>query len=97
MPRIMDTDQLGLLIRDERKKRGLTQRELAEMCDVGINFISSVERGKETAEIGKVLHVMDVLGLATIVEERAVWNRVSRYIELDSGARSHGSSESSTP
>ena len=88
MPRVITVEQLGETIRRERKRRGLTQQELADVCGVGINFISSIERGKSSAEIGKVLHVVEVLGLVTVVEDRATWNRISRYIELDEGSRS---------
>lgn len=34
------------------------------------SFISEVERGKETAEIGKGLLLLSILGLNVLVEER---------------------------
>lgn len=54
---------LGTIIRQERKKRGLTQTALGDLSGTSINFISQVEAGKETAQIGKVLTVLQILGL----------------------------------
>ena len=54
---------LGKIIRHERKKRDLTQTELGDLSGTSINFISQVEAGKETAHIGKVLKVLQILGI----------------------------------
>ena len=62
--RIPDTSELGELIRETRKSQGLTQADLAGLTGVGLRFISDVEKGKKTAEIGKVLLVLGALGLA---------------------------------
>ncbi len=58
---------LGQIIRKRRKKLDLTQVEAAGLCGVGITFLSRVERGQTTAEIGKVLHLMRSLGLDVFV------------------------------
>ena len=54
---------LGQTIKVERKKRQLTQTQLANLSNCNINFISQVESGKYSAQIGKVLDVLKVLGL----------------------------------
>lgn len=54
--------KLGLLIKTERKLRGLTQTELGVLTNTSINFISQIEAGKATAHIGKVLGVLQILG-----------------------------------
>jgi|GEM_PF-498117 y4mF family transcriptional regulator len=54
---------LGKIIRQERKNRNLTQTELGDLCGTSINFISQIEAGKDTAHIGKVLKVLQVLGV----------------------------------
>lgn len=61
---------LGALIRESRKAQGLTQTELAEASGVGLTFISNLERGKETSEVGKVLHVLHMLGMDLYVKKR---------------------------
>ncbi len=60
---IRDARDFGAAIRAERKRRGYTQTELAEFSGVGITFISQLERGKETAELGRALKVMATLGM----------------------------------
>ncbi len=54
--------QLGHLIKIERKARQLTQTELGSLSGTSINFISQIEAGKATAHIGKVLGVLQILG-----------------------------------
>ena len=53
---------LGLRIKTERKSRKLTQTELGELSGTSINFVSQIEAGKSTAQIGKVFRVLQVLG-----------------------------------
>lgn len=62
--RIPDTENLGKVIRDTRKAQGLTQDELAGMTGTGRRFISDLENGKDTAQLGKVLLVLAALGIA---------------------------------
>ena len=58
---------LGLAIESERKRRRLTQSELADISNTSINFISQIERGKRTAQIGKVLDVLQALGMQLFI------------------------------
>lgn len=55
--------KIGESIRLRRTDLGLTQRQLAEKSGTRERFISEVERGKETAEVGKILDLLDALGL----------------------------------
>ncbi|WP_291288851.1 type II toxin-antitoxin system Y4mF family antitoxin [Enorma sp.] len=63
--------EIGALIRDERIRQRLTQTDLAGLAGVGITFISQLENGKESAELGKVLGVLTILGIDLIAERRA--------------------------
>lgn len=60
---------LGLAIEAERKRRRLTQTQLAELSNTSINFVSQIERGKPTAQIGKVVEVLQILGLQLAIEK----------------------------
>ena len=60
--KILNTEQLGTLIRATRKASGLRQDQLAGVANVGLRFIVDLERGKPTAQIGKVLQVLAILG-----------------------------------
>jgi y4mF family transcriptional regulator len=54
---------MGRLIRDTRKKLGLTQKALALTSGTGLRFVIELERGKETCEIGKALTILNTLGI----------------------------------
>ena len=59
----MDSETLGLVIKNQRKSLGLTQTEVVLSCGVGIRFISDLENGKPSCQIGKALLVMESIGL----------------------------------
>ncbi|WP_339671953.1 EAL domain-containing protein [Dasania marina] len=53
----------GKKIQAFRKAKGLTQAEVSELCNVGVRFLSELENGKSTVEMGKVLQVIKALDL----------------------------------
>ncbi len=65
---IHSTAELGAIIRTERKALGLTQDDLAAAGGLSLRFISELERGRATAGIGRVLHVLKMLGLEVVLE-----------------------------
>ncbi len=71
MEPIRSTRDLGMLIRNERKAQGYTQTELAGLSGTGITFLSNLENGKETAEIGKALNVANMLGIDLFASRRS--------------------------
>lgn len=56
--------ELGLAIRRARTDRGWTQAELADRAHVGRQWLSELEGGKRTAELGRVFSVIEALQLA---------------------------------
>lgn len=60
---LITPDDLGRLVKKERKAMGLTQAELALASGTGIRFISDLENGKRTCQIGKTLTVLKTLGI----------------------------------
>jgi HTH-type transcriptional regulator/antitoxin HipB len=54
---------IGRLIRDTRKRLGVTQKALALTSGTGLRFVIDLEKGKETCEIGKALTVLQTLGI----------------------------------
>jgi y4mF family transcriptional regulator len=60
--KIKSVKDIGEWIKAERKRQGLTQKQLAGLLGVGERFLVEIEGGKATAEIGKVLHVLTNLG-----------------------------------
>lgn len=57
------TADIGKMIREARKKLGVTQKALALTSGTGLRFIIDLEKGKETCEIGKALAVLNTLGI----------------------------------
>ena len=68
---IIDTRALGKEIRRHRKSIGLTQQDAAGLCGVGERFLSELERGKESASLGKALQVIRRLGLRLTMTEKS--------------------------
>jgi y4mF family transcriptional regulator len=60
---ISDPAAMGRLIRDARRALGLTQPDLALSAGVGVRFLVDIEKGKPTAQIGKVMQVLAALGV----------------------------------
>lgn len=60
---IKNTKQLGRVIRQKRKELKLTQKEVSDLCNTGNRFISELENGKATVQFGKVLKIINALGL----------------------------------
>jgi y4mF family transcriptional regulator len=71
MRRDVTAAHFGEALRAQRKRQGLTQRQLADLAGVGERFISELERGKPTVELGRALHVLQVCGLEISVNPRA--------------------------
>lgn len=64
MDRLIETpQQLGELIRAVRKAQGIRQDDLAGLISASHVFVLEVERGKPTAQIGKVLDLLRELGI----------------------------------
>jgi transcriptional regulator with XRE-family HTH domain len=61
---IESTAALGLLARAARIAQGMTRDQLANSTGFSPKFISHVEGGKPTAQIGKVLRLLGELGIA---------------------------------
>jgi len=60
---IQNTDQLGAAVRAARKQLKATQKELAMTSGTGLRFLIDLEKGKPTCQIGKILQVLQALGL----------------------------------
>jgi len=68
---INDPEMLGNLVRYRRiSVLGLRQADLAARARVGVRFVSELERGKPTVELGKVMSVLDSLGLYLVLEKK---------------------------
>ena len=62
--------ELGALIRQYRKGHHLTLESVSGISQLSMRFLSELERGKETAELGKALKTIQLLGLEVIIQPR---------------------------
>jgi y4mF family transcriptional regulator len=59
---------LGRLVRERRRQLRLNQAELADLAGTGRRFISDLEAGKPTLELGRALVVCRALGIQLMAE-----------------------------
>ena len=62
--------QLGQCIRRRRKQAQLTLKDAAGLAEVGVRFLSELERGKPTVQLGMAIRVLALFGLDLHVETR---------------------------
>ena len=67
---VRSAEDLGRLVRAHRKSRHLTLETISGLGNLSPRFLSEFERGKETAEIGKILKALRTLGLEVIIQPR---------------------------
>ncbi|WP_026976888.1 helix-turn-helix domain-containing protein [Flavobacterium tegetincola] len=59
----MSNLDLGTLIKDHRKKAGLTQLELANLAGVGKTTVFDIEKNKESIRWNSLMAVLHVLNI----------------------------------
>lgn len=64
-------EEIGSIVRTERKAQGLRQEELALAAGTGRRFVSELESGKPTVQLRAVLQVLRALGLELEIQRRA--------------------------
>jgi transcriptional regulator with XRE-family HTH domain len=65
---IASAEELGLVIRAVRKSTHVRQDDLAAVAGVSRQFAIDVERGKPTAQLGRVLLLLKELGITLTAE-----------------------------
>ena len=62
--------EFGSALRTRRKQLHYTQAYIAQFTGFSVSFLSDLERGKATAELGKALFLANLLGLDCSLTER---------------------------
>ena len=68
---ITDAAAFGRALRERRKALGYTQAFLSEFSGFSVSFISDLENGKTTAELGKAIYLANLLGLDCYLTPRS--------------------------
>ena len=94
---------IGKVIGNARSRLKLTQSELARALGTSQNWVSEIESGKPTAQIGKVLRALSHLGVKlqvaqpSRVAEPATANPYAQMISLDDVIQAHTSPRGRRP
>ena len=67
---ITSAEEFGKIIKNRRKELGYTQGYVSEFTGLSVSFLSELENGKKTAEIGKAIEVANILGLDIEMKSR---------------------------
>ena len=68
--KIYDSGMFGQALKQRRKEMKYTQGDISELTGFSVSFISDLENGKPTAEIGKAIYLANVLGLDIDIKSR---------------------------
>lgn len=67
---INSVKEIAELVKEQRKKLGMTQAQASALCNVGTRFLSDLENAKPTLQIDKVLKVTALFGIRITAEFR---------------------------
>jgi HTH-type transcriptional regulator/antitoxin HipB len=73
---------IGIFIRDSRKRKNLDQSELAAMIGVNRRWVMEVEKGKPRAEVGLILKALEALGIRIAIDENAGGSTPSTGVDI---------------
>lgn len=57
---------IGIYVKTERRKLGMTQEEFAIRSGLGLRFVRDLEQGKETVRLDKVNQALRMFGMEAI-------------------------------
>ncbi len=71
--------ELGQIAEKTRSELGLRQTDLHCLTKLATRFIGEVEHGKESAQIGKVMKLLDSMGLEVVVRPKSDQTKISPH------------------
>lgn len=60
---LTSVEVFGMVVKERRKQLGYTQAYISEVTGISTSFISDLENGKKTVELGKAIFIANLLGL----------------------------------
>ena len=61
----MNYKLLGSRVREQRMKKGITQEQLAELCNISSSYIGIIERGDKKLSVETLVKVANTLNVST--------------------------------
>jgi HTH-type transcriptional regulator / antitoxin HipB len=71
---MLSQPELGTLIKEHRKKSGLSQQQLAEMVGVGKTVVFDLEKGKDTVKLATLSLILNGLNISVKLESPLLKN-----------------------
>ena len=68
--KVLDSKSFGEMVKAKRKKLGYTQKYICEVSGISASYISDLENGKATVELGKAIYLANLLGIDVELNER---------------------------
>ena len=65
---IRSASDIGAIVRALRKRQGIRQADMAGMIGASHVLLRDIERGKETVNLGKVLQLLEELGIRVLLD-----------------------------
>ena len=66
----MEIKEIGRIIQMRRKELGITQQELADICEVGINTLVAIERGQGNPSVRTLNRIASAIGYELTLTRR---------------------------
>lgn len=68
--KVSDSLELGKAIRKRRRELAYTQKYISDVTGLSVSFLSDLENGKPTCELGKAIRLINLLGFDLNIEAR---------------------------
>lgn len=83
-PSVTSLAALGRIVRAQRRASGLRIDDAAALCGVSVDLLSRLENGRSGISTDRLMKVLDALGLAMVVIDKAELPRLRNgLIERD--------------
>lgn len=69
---MVTTQKIGQLIKQRRDHLRITQKQLADMADIGINTLYKIETGQSNPTIESIQKISDILGMEITLQVKKV-------------------------
>ena len=79
----MERAALGERIRESRIKKGYTQQNLADLADIGVVYISEIERGIKMPSLNIFIKIIDALDVSADYILRDEISSGKEYIRME--------------
>lgn len=86
-PQVTSLTALGQLVRRQRVASGLRIDDAAALCGVSVSLLSRLENGRSGVSTDRLLRVLDALGLAMLVVDKARLPKALRALADEPAAR----------